>query len=165
MKYPVMEGVVSPEGHLEVLSRQEIAKLLDNSQTGLHQLFRNCALAVLASADYMDDGKALMTAYPDFDIRIVHRERGIKLELVNAPASAFVDGQMIRGMREHLFATLRDILFTSAELALQDQRGEHDSVALTDLVFHTLRNANVLQTDLAPNLVVCWGGHSISRTE
>jgi predicted Rossmann-fold nucleotide-binding protein len=32
-------------------------------------------------------------------------------------------------------------------------------------VFHTLRNANVLQTDLAPNLVVCWGGHSISRTE
>jgi predicted Rossmann-fold nucleotide-binding protein len=113
----------------------------------------------------MDDGKALMTAYPDFDIRIVHRERGIKLELVNAPASAFVDGRMIRGMREHLFAALRDILFTSAELALQDQRGEHDSVALTDLVFHTLRNANVLQTDLAPNLVVCWGGHSISRTE
>ncbi len=165
MKYPVMEGVASPEGHLEVLSRQEIAKLLDNSQTGLHQLFRNCALAVLASADYMNDGKALMTAYPDFDIRIVHRERGIKLELVNAPASAFVDGRMIRGMREHLFAALRDILFTSAELALQDQRGEHDSVALTDLVFHTLRNANVLQTDLAPNLVVCWGGHSISRTE
>ncbi len=165
MKYPVMEGVVSPEGHLEVLSRQEIAKLLDNSQTGLHQLFRNCALAVLASADYMDDGKALMTAYPDFDIRIVHRERGIKLELVNAPASAFVDGRMIRGIREHLFAALRDVLFTSAELALQDQRGEHDGVALTDLVFHTLRNANVLQTDLAPNLVVCWGGHSISRVE
>jgi predicted Rossmann-fold nucleotide-binding protein len=165
MKYPVMDGLVAPEGHLEVLSRREIAKLLDNSQTGLHQLFRSCALAVLASADYMDDGKALMAAYPDFDIRIVHRERGIKLELSNAPASAFVDGRMILGMREHLFATLRDILFTSAELALQDHRGEHDGVALTDLVFHILRNANVLQTDLAPNLVVCWGGHSISRTE
>ena len=165
MKYPVMDGLVAPEGHLEVLSRREIAKLLDNSQTGLHQLFRSCALAVLASADYMDDGKALMAAYPDFDIRIVHRERGIKLELSNAPASAFVDGRMILGMREHLFATLRDILFTSAELALQEQRGEHDGVALTDLVFHILRNANVLQTDLAPNLVVCWGGHSISRTE
>ncbi len=165
MKYPVMDGLVAPEGHLEVLSRREIAKLLDNSQTGLHQLFRSCALAVLASADYMDDGKALMAAYPDFDIRIVHRERGIKLELSNAPASAFVDGRMILGMREHLFATLRDILFTSAELALQDHRGKHDGVALTDLVFHILRNANVLQTDLAPNLVVCWGGHSISRTE
>ncbi|MEY4369046.1 MAG: Pyrimidine/purine nucleotide 5-monophosphate nucleosidase, partial [Pseudomonadota bacterium] len=34
MKYPVIDGVVAPEGHLEVLSRQEIAKLLDNSQTG-----------------------------------------------------------------------------------------------------------------------------------
>ncbi|MEY4368767.1 MAG: Pyrimidine/purine nucleotide 5-monophosphate nucleosidase, partial [Pseudomonadota bacterium] len=32
-------------------------------------------------------------------------------------------------MREHLFAALRDILFTSTELALQDQRGEHDAVA------------------------------------
>jgi predicted Rossmann-fold nucleotide-binding protein len=113
----------------------------------------------------MDDGKALMEAYPDFDIRIVHRERGIKLELSNAPASAFVDGRMILGMREHLFAALRDILFTSTELELQHQRGEHDTVALTDLVFHILRNANVLQTTLAPNLVVCWGGHSISRNE
>lgn len=165
MKHPVIDGLVSPEGPLEVLSRQEIAKLLDNSQTGLHQLFRNCALAVLASGHYLDDGKALMEAYPDFDIRIIHRERGIKLELTNAPASAFVDGRMIVGMREHLFAVLRDILFTSTELELQDQRHEHDSVALTDLVFHILRHAGVLQRTLAPNLVVCWGGHSISRVE
>jgi len=142
MKYPVIDGVVAPEGHLEVLSRQEIAKLLDNSQTGLHQLFRNCALAVLASADYMDDGKALMEAYPNFDIRIVHRERGIKLELSNAPASAFVDGRMILGMREHLFAALRDILFTSTELALQDQRGAmipRCCPHTLDLVIFTLR--------------------------
>lgn len=165
MKYPVIDSLVSPEGKLEVLSRQEIAKLLDNSHTGLHSLFRNCALAVLASGDYMDDGKALMEAYPDFDIRIVHRERGIKLELKNAPAGAFVDGKMILGMREHLFAVLRDILFTSAELELQDQRDQHDSVAVTDLVFHILRNAGVLQRTLSPNLVVCWGGHSISRVE
>lgn len=165
MKHPVIDGLVSPEGPLEVLSRQEIAKLLDNSQTGLYQLFRNCALAVLASGHYLDDGKALMEAYPDFDIRIVHRERGIKLELMNAPASAFVDGRMIVGMREHLFAVLRDILFTSTEYELQEQRHAHDSVALTDLVFHILRHAGVLQRTLAPNLVVCWGGHSISRVE
>ena len=165
MKHPVIDALVTPEGQLEVLSRQEIAKLLDNSHTGLHQLFRSCALAVLASGHYMDDGKALMEAYPDFDIRIVHRERGIKLELTNAPAIAFVDGRMITGMREHLFAVLRDILFTSTELELQDQRHEHDSVALTDMVFHILRNAGVLQRTLAPNLVVCWGGHSISRVE
>ncbi len=165
MKYPVIDGLISPEGPLEVLSRQEIAKLLDRSEAGLHELFANCALAVLASGHDMDDGKALIEAYPDFDIRIVHRERGIKLELKQAPASAFVDGRMIRGMREHLFAVLRDILFTSTELELQDQRDTHDGVAVTDLVFHILRNANVLQRSLSPNLVVCWGGHSISRIE
>lgn len=165
MKYPVIDSVVAPEGKLEVLSRQEIAKLLDRSQTGLHDVFRSCALAVLSSGDYMDDGKALLEAYPDFDVRVVHRERGIKLELLNAPAVAFVDGDMIRGIREHLFAALRDIVFTSAELASREQSGRHDSVATTDLVFHILRNAGVLQRTLAPNLVVCWGGHSISRTE
>ncbi len=165
MKYPVTDSVVAPEGGLEVLSRQEIAKLLDRSQTGLHDVFRSCALAVLSSGDYMDDGKALIEAYPDFDVRVVHRERGIKLELVNAPAVAFVDGEMILGIREHLFAVLRDIVFTSAELATREQLGLHDSVATTDLVFHIMRNAGVLQRTLAPNLVVCWGGHSISRSE
>lgn len=165
MEYPVIDALVAPEGKLEVLSRQEIAKLLDTSQTGLHQVFRNCALAVLASGNYLDDGKALMTSYPDFDIRVIHRERGIKLELLRAPASAFVDGEMILGIREHLFAVLRDILFTSTELELQAQRQQHDTVAITDLVFHVLRNADVLQRTKTPNLVVCWGGHSISRIE
>ena len=49
MTYPVCDGLVSPEGPLEVLSRREISKLLDHSNTGLHHLFRNCALAVLAA--------------------------------------------------------------------------------------------------------------------
>lgn len=165
MEYPVIDALVAPEGKLEVLSRQEIAKLLDTSQTGLHQVFRNCALAVLASGNYLDDGKALMASYPDFDIRVIHRERGIKLQLHQAPASAFVDGEMILGIREHLFSVLRDILFTSTELELQAQRGQHDTVAITDLVFHVLRNADVLQRTKTPNLIVCWGGHSISRIE
>jgi predicted Rossmann-fold nucleotide-binding protein len=32
-------------------------------------------------------------------------------------------------------------------------------------VFHILRNARVLDHRLRPNLVVCWGGHSIARDE
>jgi predicted Rossmann-fold nucleotide-binding protein len=32
-------------------------------------------------------------------------------------------------------------------------------------VFHILRNANVMQPQRNPNLVVCWGGHSINRVE
>src|SRR3546814_13704046 len=35
---------------------------------------------------------------------------------------------------------------------------------LTDAVFRLLRNASVLQP-ADPNLVVCWGGHSIYRDE
>ncbi len=34
----------------------------------------------------------------------------------NAPAAAFVDGQMIRGIKEHLFAVLRDVVFISNEI-------------------------------------------------
>jgi predicted Rossmann-fold nucleotide-binding protein len=39
------------------------------------------------------------------------------------------------------------------------------SEGLTEAVFHILRNANVLRPMSNPNLVVCWGGHSINREE
>ena len=39
------------------------------------------------------------------------KERGVKLELLNAPSQAFVDGEMIKGIKEHLFSVLRDIIF------------------------------------------------------
>ncbi len=164
MEYPVIDSIISPEGKLEILSKAEIARLLDPGHTGLYQSFRNCALAVLSTGNYLDDGKALMERYPDFDIRVVHRERGIKLDIRGAPASAFVDGEMIRGIREHLFAALRDIVFTASEQPSPDE-GEPNSTRLTDFVFHILRNADIMQRAQDPKLVVCWGGHSISRTE
>lgn len=165
MEYPVIDTLIAPEGRLEVLSRTEIAKLLDNSQSGLHQVFRNCALAVLNCGSYLDDGKLLLERYPDFDINIIQRERGIKLDIKGAPASAFVGDKMIRGIHEHLFSVLRDILFTSDEFTAHAGITANSSVAITDFVFHILRNADVLQRTPNPNMVVCWGGHSISRTE
>lgn len=36
---------------------------------------------------------------------------------------------------------------------------------LTNLVFSILRNARALHIDEEPNMVVCWGGHSINETE
>ena len=164
MSYPLIDALISPEGKLEILSKAEVARLLDQGQAGLYQSFRNCSLAVLSTGNYLDDGKALLERYPDFEIRVVHRERGIKLDVRGAPASAFVDGQMIQGVREHLFAVLRDILFTASEQPMPVDR-EPDSTELTDFVFHILRNADVMQRAQDPKLVVCWGGHSISRTE
>lgn len=165
MKYEVIDTQIAPEGRLEVLSKAEVAKLRDTSQGGLYSIFRNCSLAVLNCGNAMDDGKELLERFKDFDISIIQRERGIKLDIKSAPASAFVDGQMIKGIHEHLFAVLRDVIFVSNEIQ-DDPRFDLDSVeGTTDAVFHILRNANMLRPLISPKLVVCWGGHSISRIE
>ncbi|MFT5587886.1 MAG: putative Rossmann-fold nucleotide-binding protein [Bradyrhizobium sp.] len=165
MIYPTVDTQISPEGHLEVLSKAEVTRLLDRSRSGMYQLFRNCSLAVLNCGSDMDDGKVLLERYPDFDIGIVLRERGIKLDVRGAPASAFVDGKMVRGIREHLFAVLRDVIYVDEAIYNGGSLDLATSEGLTDAVFHILRNARVLRPSLSPNLVVCWGGHSIVRNE
>jgi predicted Rossmann-fold nucleotide-binding protein len=165
MEYKLIDTQISPEGRLDVLSKAEIHKLLDHSHGGLYQVFRNCALAVLNCGSTTDDGKELLEQHRSFEIRIVERERGIKLDIRGAPSSAFVDGKMIRGIHEHLFSVLRDVLFISDEINGNINFDLTTSSGMTDAVFHILRNANVLRPMLNPNLVVCWGGHSISREE
>jgi predicted Rossmann-fold nucleotide-binding protein len=165
MEYDVVDARVSPEGRLRVLSKAEIHKLLDHSAGGLYPVFRNSALAVLNSGSFLDDGKELLERYPGFDIKIVQEQRGIQLQLTGAPAIAFVDGEMIRGIREHLFSVLRDVLFVSNDLMENPSFDLETTEGLTDAVFHILRNANLLLPRIEPNLVVCWGGHSISREE
>ncbi|MGR9085798.1 MAG: nucleotide 5'-monophosphate nucleosidase PpnN [Gammaproteobacteria bacterium] len=165
MKHEVVDAIVSPEGRLDVLSRTEVNKLLDTSQGGLYKIFRNCSLAVLNCGNTMDDGKELLERYPSFSIRVVQEQRGIKLELKNAPARAFVDGKMIKGIKEHLFAVLRDIIFVSDEIYDNPKFDLNSSHGISNAVFHILRNANILRPNTNPNLVVCWGGHSISRKE
>ncbi|MFZ6693652.1 nucleotide 5'-monophosphate nucleosidase PpnN [Undibacterium sp. SXout20W] len=165
IEYEVIDTQISPEGRMEVLSKAEVGKLLDNSHGGLYQIFRSCALAVLNCGSGLDDGKELLERYKSFDISIVQRERGIKLDVKGAPASAFVNGVMIKGIQEHLFAVLRDILFINVEIADGKKFDLNSSEGITDTVFHVLRNANLLQPQVNPNLVVCWGGHSISGAE
>lgn len=165
MNNEVVDAKITPQGHLDVLSRVEVSKLLDRSQSGLYTIFRNCSLAVLNCGSDLDDGKQLLERYPDFDIRVIQQERGIKLAVENAPASAFVDGKMIRGISEHLFAVLRDIIYVSDEIQDNATFDLNTSEGITNAVFHILRNANILHPRTKPNLVVCWGGHSIGRHE
>ncbi len=155
---------ISPIGGLDVLSRNEVARLRGASGSGLHALLRRCALAVLTSGNVSDDPRAMLEQYPDFDIQVLQQDRGMKIELTNAPAQAFVDGQIIRGINELLVAVVRDIVYVSTQL---EQIGfDLDaSAALTQGVFEILRNARILKPQIDPNLVVCWGGHSISREE
>jgi predicted Rossmann-fold nucleotide-binding protein len=59
---------------------------------------------------------------------------------------------------------VRDIVY----VATQIEAGRFDlsdSAGVTHAVFEILRNARVLRANVDPNLVVCWGGHSISRDE
>ena len=165
MQHDVVDTQVSPTGRLEVLSRAEVASLLDRGHGGLHQLFRNCALAVLNCGNEFDDGRELLERYASFGVRLLSRERGIKLDIHGAPPSAFVDGRMITGIQEHLFAVLRDVVYLGDEIQNNPKFDQTTSEGLTDTVFHILRNAGILQPMPQPNVVVCWGGHSISREE
>ncbi len=165
MAYNVMDARITPEGKLDILSQGEVAALLDTSQSGLYRIFRNCSLAVLNCGSSLDDGKQLLERYRDFDIRVIQQERGIKLEVKNAPAHAFVDGKMIKGINEHLFTVLRDIVYVNNEIENTCKFDMDSSDGITDAVFHILRNAAVLEPSPNPNLVVCWGGHSIAREE
>lgn len=160
-----VDARVGPRGSLENLSQAEISKLLDSGQGGLYPLFRKCALAVLNSGADTDNAKEIFDRYRDFEVEIVRHAWGIKLEIHNAPASAFVDGQMIRGIKEHLFAVLRDVVFISNEILHSGRFDLTDSSSITNAVFHVLRNARVLDYKARPNLVVCWGGHSIGTLE
>jgi predicted Rossmann-fold nucleotide-binding protein len=165
MHYETIDAVITPEGSLEILSRAEVAKLLDTSTGGLYTTLRNCALAVLNVGSELDDGKELLERYKSFDIEIIPEERGIKLKVTGAPASAFVDGVMIKGISEHLLAVLRDVVYVSDKIATNPKFDLQSSEGITNAVFHMLRNANILRPNTNPHLVVCWGGHAISRNE
>ena len=160
-----VDARVAPRGSLENLSQAEIAKLLDTSQSGLYQLFRNCALAVLNSGSDEDNAKEIFERYRNFEVQIVQHAWGIKLQIRNAPASAFVDGEMIHGIKEHLFAVLRDVIYTANEILGVGRLDARDPASITNAVFNILRNARVLEHKSRPNLVVCWGGHSIGDAE
>jgi len=165
MAYAVVDTQLSPDGRLDVLTKAEVQKLLDTRHDGLYQLFRNCALAVLNCGNDTDDGKELLERFKSFEINIIQRERGIKLDLKGAPATAFVDGIMIKGIHENLFSVLRDILYVHDEIDSNANFDMTSSTGITDAVFYILRNAKILHPHINPNLVVCWGGHSISREE
>lgn len=161
---PTVSASIYPKGGLDVLSREEVARLKDASTGGMHELLRRCALAVLTTGSTSDDPTAARELYPDFDIEVTQQDRGIRVDLHHAPAMAFVDGRIIRGVAELLFATVRDLAYAAIELGPEYVDELETGAGITDAVFRILRNARVLYpTD--PNLVVCWGGHSIGRDE
>lgn len=156
---------VSPAGSMDLLSQLEVERLKKTASSDLYQLYRNCTLAVLNSGSHTDNSKELLDLYKNFDVTVLRRERGIKLELTNPPEHAFVDGHIIKGIQEHLFSVLRDIVYVNMHLADSQRLNLTNATHITNLVFGILRNAGTLIPGIIPNLVVCWGGHSINEIE
>ena len=84
-----------PAGMLNTLSRHEVERLTDASRGDLASLLRRCALAVLNSGSQGDDAEAMLARYHDFAIEVQQVNRGLRLQLTNAPGIAFVDGRII----------------------------------------------------------------------
>ncbi|MCO6544264.1 MAG: LOG family protein [Gilliamella sp.] len=162
---------ISPLGSMDLLAQAEVDILKKSANSELYKLYRNCSLATLNAGSKTDNTKDLLDRFQSFEINVISKERGVKLELVNAPESAFVDGRIIRSIQANLFAVLRDILFLNSQISavkelISDFKFERDhSFYITNLVFSILRNANALHVGEEPNLVVCWGGHSINKNE
>ncbi|MCP4769747.1 MAG: LOG family protein [Gammaproteobacteria bacterium] len=157
---------LTPHGSMDILSQLEVSQLKQGNQDdGLYETFRGCALAVLNVDSVTDDAREVLEQHKDFDIRVVQQERGVKLEIENAPQSAFVDGRVMTGIQEQLFAVLRDISYVKNKIASNQIFDTATGEGITNVVFHILRNARVLVPETDPDLVVCWGGHSIGREE
>lgn len=156
---------VTPEHSLNVLSQLEVARLGETNSSEVYDEFRRCSLAVLNTGEETDSTQEVLDAYKDFDIQVIQQERGIKLEIQNAPANAFVDGEMIKGIKEHLFAVLRDLIYINNELKENRDIDIDSTAGITNAVFHVLRNSGLLKHNGDTNLIVCWGGHSIGDEE
>ena len=105
-----MDAVIRPYGTLDFLTQHEISELSGPDEGPLKKLFHCCALAVLNTGEETDSSLEVMERYREFEIRVIQETRGIKLELKNAPQSAFVDGKLMYSIRDHLFSVLRDIV-------------------------------------------------------
>ena len=156
-----MHTQINPVGNMNLLSQAEVDQLQQSASTTLYRLYRNCSLAVLNAGSNTDDAEEIYQKYLSFEIQVLRRERGVKIDLKNPPTHAFVDDKIIRGIREHLSAVLRDILFLNNRYKAMPSTSE----GITDATFDILRNANVILPETEPNLVTCWGGHSIKHNE
>lgn len=156
---------ISPVGAMELLSQLEVDRLKATASSDLYRLYRNCSLAVLNSGSHIDNSKELLEMHKSFDVIVMRRERGIKLELINPPEEAFVDGRIIRGIQEHMFSVLRDIVYVNMHVQQRNDLNLTSAIHITNFIFSILRNAQTLHSGEDPNIVVCWGGHSINPEE
>jgi predicted Rossmann-fold nucleotide-binding protein len=160
---------VWPSGMMALLTQSEANSISLSSRGKLYELYRNCSLAVLNSGNLTDNSKELLENFESFEINVLRNERGLKIELINPPESAIVDGHIVKTLRNHLYAVLRDLvqiqIYRDTIEDTVKKRYGSEGEYITNKIFMLLRNAQVMEPGTKPNLAVCWGGHSICRCE
>ena len=153
MSTEFINTVITPDPESNILSQDEVRRVRDTSTTGIKVLFKKCALAVLNSLELTDDIRIVQRQLEHFDINVLQRDRGIKLEIINAPSQAFIDGEMIQGVKEHLFSVLRDIVFLDQALRFNPDFDFSSGTATTNSIFNILRNAQAIKAGIEQNKV------------
>ncbi len=169
---------ITPENTcLESLSPFEIDALFEQSRDAARTMLKRCVLAVLNSGEETDDVKSIMARHANFSIDVIKTAGGIELELKNAPLKAFVVyaqpvgkrivdvPKMIEGLRQHVFAVIRDLVFIKSEIERTGKFDLKSPEGITDAVFLILRNAGIFNKTGRHKVVVCFGGHAIGREE
>lgn len=169
---------ITPEGTcLDALAASEIDGLYQVSREKIHGLLERCALAVLNCGSETDDVKAMLAKYSDFRLEVIRTPAEVEIELHNAPEIAFVtyeseedDGivikrKIIEGIRQHIFAVLRDLVFIQNEIDSDEKFDLETSNGITDSIFLILRNAGIFEKKQHHKIIVCWGGHAIKEEE
>lgn len=161
-------SVYPPKNSLDLLTQLESDLIQRQANSDIYALFRNCLIAVLSTGSLTDDADLLFEKFEHFEAEIIRTERGIRLDLINPPADILVDGELTKLIQKNLFSILRDILFTKDSLENYSQaclENYSKSHLITNTIFTTLRNAGALIASKEPNVITCWGGHSISDIE
>ena len=159
------EVIIRPSGSLQILSYKETQQLCDMSNSGLNELLKRCVLAVLNTGSDEDNGLALLNKYAKFDVKVLVKGRGVQVVMCYPPRHAFVDNEIIVGIKEHLFAVIRDLLYARNEIIDSGIFDLTHSHGITNAIFHIARNAGLLKANTYPNIIVCWGGHSVNEVE
>ncbi len=165
MNTDIEEVIIRPEGSLQILSYQEAYQLCDTSDQGLNELLKQCALAVLNTGVQEDNGLELLKRYARFSILVNSKGRGVQLIIKHAPRHAFVDNEIMLGIQKNLFAVIRDLIYSRNDVLENPKFDLSTSHGITNAVFHIVRNARLMRPNTLPNIIVCWGGHSIPEDE
>lgn len=127
-----------------------------------------CLLGILGAEDAMNQSHDLAKQHPDFKVTAEKDRQTIRLNLENAPANAFVNGELTSIRRRHVAAAFRDLAFQAGHL-----REAFDASSRSELVEKMIADAGLLnrhefrmQQELRNAYqVVFQGGHTIGSAE